>query len=178
LRGGNNDGDSVGNILLKIVDIIRDYQKKISNKDLLDGEQILWTHDIIQGIIHKKTIESWTISNLRAIKYRPISEHTPEPVMYSVGLAVSDTVVMNQYRHSKGSRVGTYTGTGGRTFSGVGISSSNNISQTYGDLVFYFAGNEAMRFNEISDPHGVRRMVEAIKKQGLSNIPTTTKGNE
>jgi hypothetical protein len=74
---------------------------------------------------------------------------------------------MNQYRSSTGSRVGTFMGARGSLFAGVGESTYSSTSQTYGDLVFFLSGREVLRFQGISDPQGVRRMVETLKKQQI-----------
>jgi hypothetical protein len=81
------------------------------------------------------------------------------------GLAISDTVVMNQRRNTSGTRVGIFTGIRGGAFTGTGTSFSESTSSTYGDLVFILNGKEFFRFVGISDPYGLRRLIEAIKKQ-------------
>lgn len=114
-----------------------------------------------KGRLAPRMIVCWTITNIRAMQYYPISK-----VSLTVGLAISNSVVMNQRRNSKGTRVGTFMGSGGggRGFAGSGISSLESTSRTYGDLVFYLFGHESLRFNNISDPQGVRRMVEGLKR--------------
>jgi hypothetical protein len=146
--------------------IIDEYAVKINNRSMNDGEQVLWSVDIKEGIWHPKIICSWTITNLRAMKF-----YAQQDKFITAGLAISDTVVMNQHRDSSGSRIGTYSY--GRGV-GVGVGSSTSKSMTFGDLVFFVMGVELIRFNGISDPQGVRRMIESVKKQGVYYMKITS----
>jgi hypothetical protein len=134
--------------------------------DIMQGEQILWRHDIEKGVIHKEVIQEWFITNHRAMLRVPVSNENQKPQLAYVGYLISESVVMNQFRKSQGNRVGNFVGSySGGGFAGVssGISSSKSIS--YGDLVFLANGKEMFRFRGISDPNGVNRLVKALKKQ-------------
>jgi hypothetical protein len=149
--------------MTEVMPILDNYQAKIWNMKFdNEGEQPLWKHEVQKGFIHKETIETWAITNLRAVKINSASLK-----MEVVGLALADAVVMNQHHSSTGSRVGTFIGAKGSLFAGAGESTYSSKSQTYGDLVFFLAGREVLRFQGISDPHGVRRMVETLKKQQM-----------
>lgn len=191
-----NDKERLKELEPEADSIIRAYMEKIQNRNMNPGEQVVWKHDAIKGVLKKDLIQAWTITNLRAMIYQPRREEKiyqdlatiltiakqeyelHEEAFLSVGLAVSDTVVMNQYRDSSSSRTGTFIGTGGRAFSGVTTSSGSSTSRTKGDLVFFFLGKEWLQFSGITDPQGVRRMVEALKKQGLPDIQTPTEANQ
>lgn len=145
----------------EIANIVRNYVDKITSAPgSLSDEQVLWLHEETKGIFKKEKVRTWAITNLRAYVY----DHTNQK-QHIAGIAITDTVVMNTYRKSSGSRIGTFTGAGGRIFAGVGVSSSESQSQTYGDLVFLFKGGEILRFPGISDPHGVKKLVDTLKKQ-------------
>jgi hypothetical protein len=134
--------------------------------DMVQGEQVLWRHDISKGIIHREVVEEWFITNLRAMKRFPVTKENAKPQISYAGHSISETVVMNQHRQSQGNRVGNFVGSyGGGGFAGVssGISSSKSVN--YGDLVFLANGKEMFRFRGISDPSGVNRLVKALKKQ-------------
>lgn len=138
--------------------------------DILQGEQVLWRHNITKGIIHKEVVAEWMITNHRAMIRMPITNENPTPKIAYVGHSISESVVMNQFRRSQGNRVGNFVGAyGGGGFAGVssGISSSKGMS--YGDLVFLANGKEVFRFRGISDPNGVNRLVKALKKQLLQS---------
>lgn len=177
LKKATKDGDA-GRIR-KIIDeqikpLIDNYLAVITNPKIPhEKEQILWMHTLAKGIINKEIVARWIITDSRAIvstpkgKYYVGKDESFPSTAQIVGLAVCDTVVMNQHRSSSGNRVGTFTGVGGRGFVGTSVSSSSSTSSTYGDLVFFFNGKEAFRFQGISDPQGVRRMIETIKKQKL-----------
>jgi len=159
----NGDEEKIKILMTEIIPILDNYQAKIWNMKFdNEGEQLLWMHEVKKGFIHKETVETWAITNLRAVRINPASLK-----IEAVGLALADTVVMNQYRSSTGSRVGTFMGAKGSLFAGVGESTYSSRSQTYGDLVFFLSGREVLRFQGISDPHGVRRMVETLKKQQI-----------
>ncbi len=154
----------------KIQPIIDDYMVKLRGPPL-EGERILWQHIVTKGIFNKEIVEVWRITDFRAFLGVPKTKTYMAPkvavdvTVSGVGLAVCDTVVMNQHRKSQGSRVGTFTGVSGGGFVGTGVSSSESTSSTYGDLIFLFKGKEVFRFRSISDPNGVRRMIEAIKRE-------------
>ena len=159
----NSDEEKIRILMTEVIPILDNYQVKILNLNFdNEGEQLLWKHEVKKGFIHKETIETWAITNLRAVKIYSASLE-----IGAVGLAIADAVVMNQYRSSTGSRVGTFIGARGTLFAGVGESTYSSTSQTYGDLIFFLSGREVLRFQGISDPHGVRRMVETLKKQQI-----------
>jgi hypothetical protein len=159
----NSDEEKIRILMTEVIPILDNYQVKILNLNFdNEGEQLLWKHEVKKGFIHKETIEAWAITNLRAVKIYSASLE-----IGAVGLAIADAVVMNQYRSSTGSRVGTFIGARGSLFAGVGESTYSSTSQTYGDLIFFLSGREVLRFQGISDPHGVRRMVETLKKQQI-----------
>jgi len=143
-----------------------DYQAKILNRNLNPGEQILWNHVVKKGVLHKEVAEKWIITNMRAIKQYQVTKENPQEKFLAVGLDVCDVIVMNQFRSSKGDRVGSFAGTysyGG--VAGVGTSVSTSTSRTYGDLVFLYDCKEVFRFPSISDPNGVKRMIQTLGKQ-------------
>ena len=152
----------VDEVSLKIAAIVKDYTDRVCKVDLNEGEEILWMYRIQKGIFHQELVESWIITDLRAMKHFPVTKNRPEAKVQSAPLLLCDSLIMNQHRKSKGNRVGTYTGIRG---TGTSVSSSSSTSLTYGDLVFIRDGKESLRFSGISDPHGVRRLVETVKKQ-------------
>jgi len=167
----------------KVSSIIQAYMDRVQNRNMNPGEQVIWKHDVIKGVLKPELIQAWTITNLRAMIFQPRREEKLtkslfdkqeyeifEEAFLAVGLAVSDTVVMNQYRDTSSDRTGIFVGAGRGAFSGVTTSSGSSTSRTKGDLVFFFLSKEWIRFNRITDPHGVRRMVDALKKQGVDYI--------
>ena len=73
---------------------------------------------------------------------------------------------MNQFRKSKGNRVGTFAGvytTGAFAGTATGINSS--ISMSYGDIVFLHNDKEVFRFQGISDPNEVNHLIKTLKKE-------------
>jgi hypothetical protein len=142
-----------------------DYQAKMLNRNFNAGEQIIWSHMVKKGLVSKEITERWIITNMRAIKQFPVSKDNLQERFSAIGLDVSDTVVMNQFRRSKGDRVGSFVGSyGGGGVVGTGTGFSSSISTSYGDLVFLHNRKEVFRFQGISDPNGVNRMVKTLKE--------------
>jgi hypothetical protein len=136
--------------------------------DFVKGEQVLWNHRISKGVLHREVVEEWIITNMRVMKRYPESKNNPARRISFVGLGTDcDVVVMNQRRQSQGARVGNFVGTapGGGSFGGVTSGTSSSTSRTYDDLVILLGGKERLRFSGISDPHGVKRMIDTMKKQ-------------
>ncbi|MEM2126621.1 MAG: hypothetical protein QXH67_00150 [Candidatus Bathyarchaeia archaeon] len=152
-------GEAPEPLISQLKGVIEEYMSSILTSKMLPDEEVMWIHEVTRGIMKKQTVEKWIITNRRIIKWN--AENNKHLIL---GIPMAEVVVMNQHRSSSGSRVGAFTGRGGRIFTGVGVSSSSSTSRTYGDLVFMVGGREAFRFPGISDPNGVKRMIEAIKK--------------
>ena len=92
------------------------YQAKMLNRNFNTGEQVIWNHTVNKGILNKEIAERWIITNMRAIKQFPVTKENPQEKFEAIGwVDLSDSVVMNQVRKSKGNRVGTFAGVyGGR----------------------------------------------------------------
>jgi hypothetical protein len=125
----------------KIQPIIDDYQARVLSTKYHRGEQLLWYHETKKGIIHREIVARWAITNLRAYKVYSNGQFA------AIGLAVTDTVVMNQIRESTGTRTGVFTGVGGRGFAGMstGVSHSESHSRRPGFLSWRKGGIEIPR---------------------------------
>jgi hypothetical protein len=144
-----------------------DYQVKILNRNFNAGEQVIWSHKVQKGLFSKETAERWFITNMRAIKQFPVTKDNPQEKFSAIGwLDLSDSVVMNQFRKSKGNRVGTFAGVyGGGGFAGTGTGISSSTSMSFGDIVFLCNDREVFRFQGISDPDEVNRLIKTLKKE-------------
>jgi hypothetical protein len=143
------------------------YQVKMLNRNLNAGEQVIWGHTVQKGIFSKETTERWWITNMRAIKQFPVTKDNPQEKFLAIGWRdLSDSVVMNQFRKSKGNRVGTFAGVyGGGGFAGTGTGVSSSTSMSFGDIVFLQNDREILRFQGISDPDEVNRLIKTLKKE-------------
>jgi hypothetical protein len=140
------------------------------NYEIVQGEQILWEHDVVTGVFHRETVEEWIITNMRAMKRYPVSKKNLAPRVAFVGHSISESIVMNQHRQSQGNRVGNFVGSySAGSFGGVSSGVSKSTSTNYGDLVFLANDKEMFRFCSISDPNGVNRLVKALRKELLQN---------
>jgi len=138
---------------------------------LAPGEQVLWFHRVSKGFIHKEVAEEWIITNTRALKHFLVTKQNSTPRTAYVNLVESSSVVMNQRRTSQANRVGNFVGTGSSSgFAGVTGGSSRSTSGNFGDLVFFLNGKEVLCFQGISDPNGVHKMIETVKRQTKSFI--------
>lgn len=145
----------------KIQPLIVEYAKRIKSQEYNEGEEDQWVNEISNGVFKRNVVERWVITNQRAFILRAGSDGILKRTS-GVGLAIANAVVMNQYRKSNSTHVGTFVS---RKGFGVGGGRSTSTSTSYGDLVFMSDGKEILRFPGISDPNGVKKMVEALKKQ-------------
>jgi hypothetical protein len=143
------------------------YEVKILNQGLNAGEQVIWSHTIQKGVFDKETAERWFITNMRAIKQCPATKDNPQEKFTAVGwLDLSDSVVMNTVRKSKGNRVGTFAGAyGGHAFAGTTAGFSAGTSMTFGDIVLLHNDREVLRFQGVSDPNEVNKLIKTLKKE-------------
>jgi hypothetical protein len=146
------------------------YQAKMLNRNFNPGEQVIWSHMVQKGVFSKKITEKWFITNMRAIKVFPATDDNPQEKFAALGwLDLTDSVVMNQLRRSKGNRVGSFAGVyGGGGFAGTATSISSSVSMTFGDVVFLHNDREVFRFPGISDPAEVNSLVKALKKESAN----------
>jgi hypothetical protein len=146
------------------------YQTKMLNHSFNAGEQIIWSHTIQKGVLNKETTEKWFITNMRAIKQFPATKDNPQEKFMAIGwLDLSDSVVMNQYRRSKGIRAGSFAGVqGGGRFAGTASGINSGTSMAFGDIVFLCNDREAFRFQGISDPNEVNNMIKTLKKESAN----------
>ena len=144
-----------------------DYQTKMLNRNFNAGEQVIWSHTVQKGVFSKETAEKWFITNMRAIKQFPVTKDNPQEKFSAIGwLDLSDSVVLNKFRKSKGNRVGTFAGVyGGGGFAGTGTGISTSTSMNFGDIVFLHNDREVFRFQGISDPDEVNRLIKTLKKE-------------
>ena len=143
------------------------YQAKMLNRDFNTGEQVIWSHTVNKGVLNKEIAERWIITNMRVIKQFPVTKDNPQEKFVAIGwLDLSDSVVMNQFRKSKGNRVGSFAGvysTGAFAGTATGITSSKSMS--YGDIVFLHNDKELFRFQGISDPNEANNLIKTLKKE-------------
>jgi len=144
-----------------------DYQAKMLNRNFNAGEQVIWSHTVQKGVFSKETAERWLITNMRAIKQFPVTKDNPQEKFLAIGwLDLSDSVVMNQFRKSKGNRVGTFAGVYGTgVFGGTATGISSTTSISFGDIIFLRNDREMFRFQGISDPDEVNRLIKTLKKE-------------
>ncbi|MBI0582458.1 MAG: zinc ribbon domain-containing protein [Methanomassiliicoccales archaeon] len=145
----------------KIAPLLVQHEQMTENTDFNPGEEAQWVNTVNTGVFKKVPVEKWIITNQRAIMLKLKTEDRPRS-QASVGLAVCDVLIMNQYRKSNSNHVGSFVS---RKGVGVGVGQSRSTSTSYGDLVFVCGGKEEFRFPGISDPAGVKRLVETMKKQ-------------
>jgi hypothetical protein len=146
------------------------YQAKMLNRDSNPGEQVIWSHTIQKGMLNKETTEKWLITNMRAIKQFPTTKDNPQEKFVALGwLDLTDSVVMNQIRKSKGNRVGSFAGvSGGGGFAGTTSGINTSTSMTFGDIVFLCNDREVLRFKGISDPNEVNHLIKTLKKESVN----------
>lgn len=119
---------------------------------LAEDEEILWSHVITKGILHKKLEEIWVLTNFRALAHNFEAHGTNCLTLPSA----DNIIVTNQHRNSKSIRTGTFSGTASKhVFAGTTSGSSFGSSETVGDVIFETEGRPFLYFFQVSDPHGV-----------------------
>jgi len=146
------------------------YQAKMLNRNFNPEEQVIWSHTVQKGLLNKEITEKWFITNMRAIKQFPASKDNTQEKLVTLGWRdLTDSVVMNQIRKSKGSRVGSFAGVyGGGGFAGTASGINTSTSMTFGDIVFLCNDREVFRFRGISDPKEVNNLIKTLKKESVN----------
>lgn len=127
----------------------------------LGPEQSIWHNEVMTGIIHRKVVETQTITNYRVLR--------SDCGVFLKDL--DDIVIMNQQRISQSQ----YSGISSGRYSRVGFGNTRSKSITVGDLVFVYQGRPYITFSQISDPYGVARLAKAARKRILQAIKTAEK---
>jgi hypothetical protein len=129
---------------------------------LADGEELLWSYVGEQGVFNKKARNLMVVTNFRAYVYH-FEEHDWGNVLIST---LDDVLVMNSHRQSSSHRMGSFHSTG-RMGMRIGTHSSmgSGRSQTMGDVHFMKDGETIVTFGNVSDPHGIVKLVKSIQKQ-------------
>ena len=129
---------------------------------LCDGEELLWSYVGEQGVFNKKARHLMAVTNFRAYVYH-FEEHDWGNVLINT---LDDILVMNSHRQSSSHRMGSFH-SNGRMGMRIGTHSSmgSSRSQTMGDVHFMKDGETIITFGDVSDPHGIVKLVKSIQKQ-------------
>ncbi|MGA9845720.1 MAG: zinc ribbon domain-containing protein [Nitrososphaeraceae archaeon] len=127
----------------------------------LGPEQSIWHNEVMTGIIHRKVVETQTITNYRVLKNN-LGVYLKD---------LDDIVVMNQQRVSQSQYMGTYSG----RYSRVGFGNSRSKSITVGDVIFMYQGAPYIIYRQINDPYGVTKLAKAARKRILQAIKAAQK---
>jgi ribosomal protein L40E len=126
---------------------------------LADGEEILWERTKLDGTIHKHIHALEVITNYR-VAFFDFNTHQSLVEML-IGFEI---VVTNQKGYSQSYRQGNFTGrsVGGGGFFGTSQGFSSSTSETIGDVILMDEGKVAFTIYQVSDPHGVARLLKII----------------
>ncbi|MEO9308582.1 MAG: zinc ribbon domain-containing protein [Nitrososphaera sp.] len=126
---------------------------------LQTDESILWSYQKKSGIINKHVTETFNITNFRIFSW---SFKTNRNIGLLLLQELDDVIVMNTSRSYNSVHYGAYSSLA-RGF-GVTGGQSSGTSVTIGDIVFFSDGKPVITWQGVSDPHGLRRLVQATKK--------------
>lgn len=121
-------------------------------------EEIIWQHDITKGIFKKEVVESWILTNVRAIRGGS----------YVMLKDCDSIVIANRHSRSQGSGVSVRAG-----YARVG--NYNSQSKTIGDVQFIKGGVPVIMFHQVVDPGGLSAMAKAARKNILTLIKEAEK---
>jgi tetratricopeptide (TPR) repeat protein len=129
---------------------------------LSDGEELLWSYVAEQGVFNKKARSVMAVTNFRAYVYG-FDDYEFGNTLIST---LDDVLIMNSHRESSSHRMGSFHSTG-RMGMRIGTHSSmgSGRSQTMGDVHFMKDGETIVTFGNVSDPHGIVKLVKSIQKQ-------------
>ncbi|MCL5066897.1 MAG: hypothetical protein M1368_00910 [Thaumarchaeota archaeon] len=124
---------------------------------LLPDEQIVWSHEYLQGIFHRHPVQILAITNMRALIYEVAPNRTANADIRNV-----TATVMNEHRESQGLSYGTYY-SGAARF-GQFNAMRSGTSHAVGDIYFLENGQVVLKWADLNDPHSIVKLVEAVKK--------------
>lgn len=125
---------------------------------LAEGEEILWERTKLDGILNKYVHALEVITNYR-IAFFDFIAHT-SIVEMPFGL---DTVIANQKRHSESIRQGNFVGRSLKgSFFGTSQGFSSSTSENIGDVILMDDDKPVFTFYQVSDPHGVERLLKVV----------------
>ena len=115
----------------------------------LPNERIVWQAQRRAGIIHRKVVTQYILTNIRAI--------TNDTTAFIKD--IDNIVVLNSTTIRSYNRYG-YRGYGGGTAS----------SSTVGDIVFMSKGVARVIFRQVNDPRGVLQLAKSVKNASAPRV--------
>jgi hypothetical protein len=115
-------------------------------------ETILWKNITTKGFWHKRIVQALELTN-----YNVILNDLKIPLT-----EIDNVIVMNQQSISSGTH---YTVGSGSRYTRSYVGFSNSASNKIGDVLFMRNGVPRMRFNGVSDPHGLANLANYEIKQ-------------
>jgi len=131
----------------------------LASEQLYGGEEVLWWHSVERGVFRKRLERYWFITNLRVCRF-----DYEEGVIEAAPIKDLEVVVKDKRRSTSTQRVGVYTGKIAGLLGVVGVGFSKSRSQIIGDVMFIREGRVLVKFTSISDPDGIKRLIEVLKK--------------
>jgi len=131
----------------------------LASEQLYGGEEVLWWHSVERGVFKKRLERYWFITNLRVCRF-----DYEEGVIEAAPIKDLEVVVKDKRRSTSTQRIGVYTGKIADLLGVVGVGVSKSRSEIIGDVMFIREGRALVKFTGISDPDGIKRLVEVLKK--------------
>ncbi len=131
----------------------------VASEQLYGGEEVLWWYSVERGVFRKRLERYWFITNLRVCKF-----DYEEGNVEATPLKDLDVVVTEKEHTTSSQRIGMYTGKLENIVGIVGVGTSRTKSRTIGNLLFIREGRVLVKFTKISDPDGVKKLVEVLKR--------------
>ena len=136
----------------------------LASEQLYGGEEVLWWHSVEHGVFKKTLKRYWFITNLRVCRF-----DYDEGVVKAAPIKDLEVIVKEKRRSTSTQRIGVYHGKMADLIGIVGASFSRAKSQIIGDVMFIREGQALLEFTGVSDPDGIKRLVEVLKK-GLKDV--------
>lgn len=128
--------------------------------DLQPGEDFIWSYNIEDGFIFKHASTLLAITNFRVFMFDFKTNKVTGLLLMS---DLDDVVVMNTHTDYHSTRVGNY----GKIVKGFWMSYGQTQGKrtTIGDLVFMSKGKAIITWQGISDPNGLKKLIETLQKE-------------
>lgn len=146
-------------IMFQFQNISLEVGELLNKKEILKDEEVLWQYELTKGFFTKKPIELSEVTNKRVF----IIDYEEDTINSIPINLIEDVVIMNKRRTSENQRFGTFTG--GYGHGGTSFSMGSSKSQNIGDVCIMFKGKIKLRFNGVSDPDSIKKLVFSVKKQ-------------
>ena len=139
--------------------------------DLVRGERLLWKMADVKGLLTRRLVTGYLITNYRCFVW----DAEADAVRASVPVDKCEVTVSNVHSGVRSRRGGRFLPTTPAADAGTGKKEELGATVTIGDLSFSAEGEKIMVFREVADPERVKELVDGLRAVGK---PSSDEGVE